>query len=133
MANEKYAFGAEAILEAYILSVTVKAALVHGASYTPNLAVDEFLSDIPGGAIIATSAALTSKSATGGAFSADNPVFAAVSGGEADYIVIYADSGSPSTSRLIALLDTATNLPFTPAGGSVTIAWDTGTNKIFHI
>jgi hypothetical protein len=34
---------------------------------------------------------------------------------------------------LIAFIDAATNLPVTPNGGNINIAWDTGTNKIFKL
>lgn len=36
-------------------------------------------------------------------------------------------------SPLIAYIDTATGLPVTPNGGDITIAWDSGANKIFKL
>lgn len=49
------------------------------------------------------------------------------------YIAIYKDTGTPATSSLIALIDTATGLPFTGSGGNVLIAWDNGADKIFRL
>jgi len=34
---------------------------------------------------------------------------------------------------LIAFIDTATNLPVTPNGGDIIVAWDNGANKIFKL
>ena len=38
-----------------------------------------------------------------------------------------------SAQRLIAYIDTGTNLPITPNGGDVTVAWDSGANRIFTL
>jgi hypothetical protein len=134
MANALYTKGKEALLDGTVsLSAdTIKVALV-GSGYTVNLTTDEFLSDIPSGQIIATSSALSGKTETSGIFDASNVVLGAVSGSAVDFLVIYKDTGTSTTSRLLAYIDTATGLPLTPSGGSVTIAWDTGTSKIFQI
>jgi hypothetical protein len=134
MANALYTKGKEALLDGSVsLSAdTIKVVLV-GSGYTVNLTTDEFLSDIPSGQIIATSGALSGKTETSGIFDASNAVLGAVSGSAVDFLVIYKDTGTSTTSRLLAYIDTATGLPLTPSGGSVTIAWDTGTSKIFQI
>lgn len=135
MANAMYTKGRQAFLEGSIAWLTdnIKINLLSAASYTPVLATDQFLNVIPGGAIIATSANLASKTSTGGTANAANVTFSAVSGGQASYVGIYKDTGTSSTSPLIALLDTATNLPVTPNGGDITVQWDTGANKIFTL
>jgi hypothetical protein len=38
-----------------------------------------------------------------------------------------------SAQRVIAFLDTASNLPVTPNGGDITVSWDNGSNKIFKL
>ena len=49
-------------------------------------------------------------------------------------VVIFKHTGNDATARLIAFIDTATGLPFTPAAGQpVNIAWDNGANKIFKL
>lgn len=129
MANAFYYEGINQIGQGGIdlVGATIKAALVSSASYTPNLATDDFLNDIAGGAIIAAGVALTSKSFTGsGVYNAANTTWTSVSGGAAAYIVLYKDTGSSATSNLIALYDTATGLPVTPNGGDITAAWAAG-------
>lgn len=133
MANALYDLGREGFLDGSIDWDTdiIKAALVDAAVYTPNLATDKFLSAIP--SVVATSAALTGKTVTGGVADADDVTWTAVTGATSEYVVLYKDTGSPSTSRLIALIDTATGLPVTPNGGSINVAWSSGSNKIFKL
>lgn len=135
MANALYDKGREGFLDGSIDWDTdnIKVVLVDTGTYTPNLTTDSFLSDIAGGARIATSANLGSKSVTAGVADAGDVTFTAVSGASVEAIVIYKDTGSAATSRLIAYIDTATGLPVTPNGGDITVAWDNGSNKIFKL
>jgi phage tail sheath gpL-like len=102
---------------------------LHSSTYVPNTATDQFHNIATG--LVATSGNLASKTITSGTFNAANITFTAVSGSAVTQAVIYKDTGTDSTSPLIALIDTATGLPVTPNGGDITIAWDSGTNKIF--
>jgi hypothetical protein len=111
----------------------IKAVLIDAADYTVNLAAHQFLSDIPPAARVATSAALSGKTVAGGVADAADLTFAAVSGDTAEALVLYQDTGTEGTSRLIAYLDTATGLPVTPNGGDINVAWDNGANKIFKL
>jgi phage tail sheath gpL-like len=139
MASAMYVKGIEAFMSGDIdlLSDTIKVVLVDsaaGAGYTPNMAMDDFLADIPADCRIATSDALASKTVTGGVFDAADIVFSAVAAGDpCEYLVIYKDTGSAATSQLIALIDDATGLPVTPNGADITVTWDDGANKIFKI
>lgn len=135
MANALYDKGREAFLTGGInwTSDTIKVVLVDAADYTVNIATHDFLDDIPSGARIATSGALAGKTATDGVADADDLVFTAVSGDQFEAFVIFKDTGSEATSRLIAYFDTATGLALTPNGGNVTIQWDNGSNKIFKL
>jgi hypothetical protein len=108
------------------LTDAIKVALVSSASYTPNLTTDQYLNIVPSGAIIAAGVALASKTGAAGTLSANNVTWTAVSGSAAAYLLIYKDSGTASTSPLIALIDTATGLPVTPNGGDITVAWSGG-------
>lgn len=96
-------------------------------------AADDNLDDIVAGARIATSANFGSKTVTAGVADAADVVHSAVSGASVESIEIYKDTGTESTSRLIANIDTATGLPVTPNGGDITIVWDSGANKIFKL
>lgn len=127
MANSFYLTGANAFNLGAIdaTSDTLKLALVSSA-YTPNLTTDQFLNIISGGAIVAAGVALTSVTSSGATLSAANTVFTSVTGTAAAYLVLYKDTGTSSTSQLIALFDTATGLPVTPNGGNITVAWASG-------
>lgn len=133
MANALYAHGREALLgDLDWGAATIKAALVEGG-YTPDLAADQYYDDL-GANVAATSTALTTKTLTSGVADADDVTFVAVAAGPAcDFVVLYEDTGSGATSRLIALIDTGTGLPVTPNGGDVTVTWDSGVNKIFKL
>jgi len=127
MANQIYGTARELYLTSGGLnwtSDTIKAVLVDTGAYTPDFVLDDFLADIAAGARIATSAALSSKTVTGGVADAADVVFTAVSGVSVEAIVLYKDTGLDTTSNLIAYIDTATGLPVTPSGGDITITWD---------
>lgn len=135
MANALFDSGREGFLDGSIDWDTdaIKLILVDHTDDTPAPATDVNLDDITAPARVATSANFSSKTVTAGVADAADVVLSAVSGDEAESIVIYADSGVESTSRLIAFIDTATGLPVTPNGGDITIQWDAGANKIFKL
>ena len=135
MANALYGLGREGFLGGDIAFDTdnIKAALLDLTDYTPNLTTDQFLSDVPVGARVAISGNLASKTITLGVAGAADVTFSAVTGDESEYILIYQDTGVEGTSRLIALVDTATGLPVTPNGGDITVQWDSGATKIFKL
>ncbi len=135
MANTLYDTCRQRFLEADInwMTDTIKVLLVDTGAYTPQVGVHQFLSDIPTSARIAGPVTLTSKATTGGAADAADVTFTAVSGASIEAIVIYKDSGTPETSPLMAIIDTATGLPITPNGGDIIVTWDNGTNKIFKV
>lgn len=111
-------------------SGAVKAALIDTADEAYN-AADQFLSDVTGAGIVATSSALTTKTFTSGVFDADDISFTGVTGDQSEALIIYIDTGSAATSRLMLFIDTASaGLPVTPNGGAVNVAWDNGANKI---
>ncbi len=57
-----------------------------------------------------------------------------VSGAQVKSIILFNDTpATDATKPIIAYIDTATGLPFTPGGSNVTIAWSTGANKIFTL
>ena len=134
MANSLYTKAKQHLIDGTIDLDTndIRAILVDGADYTPNLATHETLANIPAAARVAVSGALQSKTVTDGAFDAADIVIAAVSGDQFEYIVLYQHTGA-ETALLIYLIDTATGLPCTPNGSDITLAFDNGTNKIFKL
>ena len=112
MANQLYKLGRQAMSDGASiawLTDNIKAVLVDSGQYTPNFATDANLSDIPVGARIATSANLASKTNTFGVFNAASVVFSAVTGVQSEFVILYKDTGTASTSKLIAYIDTATS------------------------
>lgn len=115
------------------LAGTVKAILVDSADYTYS-ASHQFLSDVPSGARVATSSALANKTYTNGVFDADDTTFSAVTGDQSEAIILYIDTGTEGTSRLVAYEDSSiTGAPVTPNGGDINLAFDNGANKIFAL
>ena len=135
MANTLYDAARQRFLEAQInwMTDTVKVLLVDTGAYTPQTAVHQYLSDISGSARIAGPVTLTSKTTTGGAADAADVTFTSVTGPSIEAIVIYIDTGTESTSPLVAFIDTATGLPITPNGSDIIVTWDNGVNKIFKV
>lgn len=135
MANALYDLGRESFLRGEISWNTddIKCVLVDLADYTPDLATDQFLSDVPVAARVATSPNFASKTTTDGVADAADATFTTVTGDQSEALVIYQDTGVEGTSRLIAFIDTATGLPVTPNGGDITVQWDNGSNKIFKL
>lgn len=124
MANAIYPKWKEAILQASsnsALTGTVKALLIDLADYTYD-STDEFLSDIAGASIVATSAAIGSKTYTNGLFDGANVTFTAVTGDVSEALIYFIDTGVSGTSRVIAFVDTGvTGLPVTPNGGDINL------------
>lgn len=135
MANQLYTKAKEALLNGDIDldTNTIKAILVDAADYNPVLATDNALDDIPAGARVATSPALTGCSITDGVFNASPVTLPAVSGDQFEYIVVYKEGVSEALSPLILLIDSATGFPCTPSGTDIILSWDTGANKIFKL
>lgn len=138
MANALYDLGREkflghATIDLDWINDDIKAVLVDTGAYTVNLATHEFLSDIPVGARIATSGNLAGKTSTAGVADANDLTFTAVTGATVEALVLYKDTGVAATSPLIAYIDSATGLPFTPNGSDVDVIWDSGANKIFKL
>src|SRR6201987_99013 len=121
MANALYDKGRESFLKGDFVIATdnVKAVLVDSGAYTVNLSTHQFLSDIASGARIATSGNLAGKTSTAGVANASAWTWTAVSGVQSEYVILYKDTGTATTSPLFAFIDTATGLPVTPNGGDI--------------
>lgn len=121
MANAVQASAKEAMLEALLDGVDVKLVLVDLADYTYS-AAHNFLDDVPSGARVATSAALTGKTYTNGVFNSSAALLTSVTGDPVEAGFLFIDTGSAATSSLIAYIDTFTSgMPFTPTGGNVQV------------
>ncbi len=103
-----------------LVADTIKLLLVDTADEVYN-AVDEFHSDITAAGIVATSGALAGKVVTSGIFDANDITITAVTGDTVEAVVLYKDSGTSSTSPLVAWFDVST---FTPNGSDVTVVFN---------
>ncbi len=126
MANAIYPAYKQALLDASSNSDlndgTVKVALVDTDTYTYSASHD-FLDDLSG--VVGTAQTIANTTVTAGLFDGDNVTFTAVSGATVEALVIYIDTGTPGTSRLVAFIDTGqTGLPVTPNGGDIAITWN---------
>lgn len=133
MANALYDKGREKFLTGAINASadTLKCALLK-STYSPTLTSDEFYSGISAH-VVGTPQTLTSKTVAAGVLDAADVTFTAVPTANVNYCAIYKDTGTPATSPLIALFDTAAGLPVSTNGGDIIIAWDNGPNKIFKL
>jgi len=126
MANAIYPLYKQALLDASanvdLNDGTVKVALVDTGVYTYS-ASHEFLTSLSG--VVGTAQTINNTTVTNGLFDGDNVTYTAVSGNTVEALVIYIDTGSSATSRLVAYIDTSvTGLPVTPNGGDITISWN---------
>jgi hypothetical protein len=134
MASVLYPKFKQALLTALVdlTSVNVKAVIVDTNDYSYS-ASHEFLSDVAGAARVATTGNLASKSVTDGVFDAADASLGTVSGDSCEAVILYVSTGTDSTSRLMAYIDSGSGLPFNPSGGSESLVWSNGANKIFSL
>lgn len=127
MANAIYPLYKQALLDASsdvdLNDGTVKVALVDTGTYTYSASHD-FYDDVSS-AVVGTPATIANTTVTSGTFDGDDVTFSSVSGDTVEALVIYIDTGTAGTSRLVAYIDTGvTSFPLTPNGGDVTISWN---------
>jgi len=92
------------------------------------------LADIPSTGTVAVSGTMTGRVAPLGVCDADDVSYPIVPiGPNVEACVLAVNSGTVATSFLVAYLDQAAGLPFSPDGGPAVIAWDNGTNRLFAL
>lgn len=135
MANALYDLGREGFLGGDIDwdANDIRLIFIDEADDTIDLAADDFLDDRAVASRVATSGAFASKTKTAGVADAADVTVSTVTGDVFESIDIYKHTGTESTSNMIANIDTATGLPCTPNGGNITVAWDSGSNRIFRL
>ena len=133
MANALYLKAKEAFLNGSINMVanTVTIALVDTGVYTYSSA-HQYRNEVANNAVI-SSTTLSNKTITNGVFDADDATFSSVTGANCEALLIFQDTGVQSTSRLIAYIDSATGLPILPNGGDISVAFSSGSSKIFAL
>lgn len=140
MSNKIYPKAFERMMKAGLNldTANVKAVAVDTAAYTYSDS-HEFLSDIPGGALIATSGNLASK--TIGTVTTDDARFDcadftltfAAAQPTCEALVYYVDTGAAGTSYLFKYTDTSPSLPLTPPPGGGDVAVVVSANGVFEL
>ena len=97
------------------LALTVNAYLVDTGAYVYS-AAHQFLTDLPAPARVGAAVTLGTKTYVNGVFDAGDLNFVAVSGPTVEAMVLAISTGVEATSRLVAYIDSAINLPFPPSG-----------------
>lgn len=133
MANALYSKAKESFLNGSINMVanTITIALVDTGVYTYS-ATHQFRNEVSNSAVI-SSTTLANKTITNGVFDADDATFSSVTGANCEALLIFQDTGIQTTSRLIAYIDSATGLPILPNGGDISVAFSSGSSKIFAL
>jgi hypothetical protein len=123
MANALYPLWKANLLQATAgtsLTGTLKVALSTAAYNSAH----QFYSSVSA-STIGTPQTLGSKTYTGGVVDAADVTYTAVTGAQVTALIIYLDTGTGSTSALVAFIDTGqTGLPVTPNGGDISIVWN---------
>jgi len=118
---------------------TIKMSLIRG--YTPSTG-HVFVSDLTGaGGVLVATHTLTGKTNVGGLVVAADFSWPAVPAGAACNMAAVYQASAPtggadlaaSAQRLIALFDTADNLPTTPIGADVNWDWTNVSNQVFQL
>ena len=133
--NTLYTSAKQMLLEAQLnwLTDPVYGILLNSAFYTfsPN---HSSLADIDSEAFIRSSNYLTGRTALNGAADADDLPFDAIEGGPiVTAMILVKDGGTASSTKLIAYIDQAVNLPYTPDGRNILVVWDNAPSRIFRI
>ena len=133
MANALYLKAKESFLNGSINMVanTITIALVDTGVYTYSSS-HQFRNEVSNSAVI-SSTTLTNKTITNGVFDADDATFSSVTGANCEALLIFQDTGIQTTSRLVAYIDSATGLPILPNGGDISVAFSSGSSKIFAL
>ncbi len=130
MANKLYPKTKKQMLQGGIdlSSAAVKALLVKTSSGYSYDEAHASLADIASADRVAMSGALTGKAfGDDGSFDSDDVTFSTVTGVTIGAIVLFVETGTEATSRLVMYQDTGvTGLPLTSNGSNITITVDAG-------
>ena len=105
---------------------TVRVALIDTGTYGYN-AADTFITALTGASVVGTAQPIAgTKSVTGGKFTSTNltVTFTGVTGATVEALIIYIDTGTAGTSRMVAFFDLVSGLTLTPNGGNVTVSFN---------
>lgn len=100
-------------------------------------AAHNFLDDVPSGARLATSGALTGKTTTDGVADADDVTFPSVAAGDTvTSVIVYRHTGTESTSDLVLYMDetaAGASINRLTDGNDIVLRWSNSATKIFRL
>lgn len=109
----------------------IHCALLSGA-YGPSIS-DNFLTDIPGGALM-VDAIMEGNTSVAGLCAGSVPEFDAfIADSDCVAVLIYRNSGDPSTSQLIYYSSDGDGFPFTPQGFNYAVGFDQTSGGFFQV
>lgn len=111
--------------------VTIGAALV-SASYSPQPSTDQFLSQVPAGAIVAQQDLSTPALSPAGALQGFLQFNALISPSPIVALLLYIDTGDPSTSQLLYYSSGGPGFPFVAQGFNYVIGFDQNNGGYFQ-
>lgn len=136
MANARFAKFVENSAKQNInyLTDTITVALMNGAAPDPaSLSIESLQDLIDAGSSVVATETLASKTLNGADYGGADTVFTSVTGSVVNYAVMYKDTGTPATSLLFILIDTAAQLPITPNGRDIELQYQEGPGKIVSL
>ena len=116
-----------------LLTADIRAMLV-SAAYSPAPNTDQYVSSIPSGAVIIRDVALTGKSfSISGGFVGTIPTFdALIAAQPCVAVILYAYTGTDSTSKLLYYSSDGPGFPFLPTGFDYTVGYDQSSGGWFQ-
>lgn len=122
------------VIKALLIRTVAGPGAAGNTVYTPVLATDDDLADIPNNVYCRVGAAVTVtvSSIASGIVNVGNITFPTVPAGDAiQGVALYDDTHA--TKALILFTDTETGFPITPNGTNIVVQIDTGANKLFAL
>jgi len=107
-----------------LIDDTIKIALIDLGTYTYSAAHEYWSS--ASSALVGTAATLASKTITSGTFDAADVTFSSVTGNSIEALIVFKDTGTASTSPLIAFIDVKSGgggISVTPNGGNIDVTF----------
>lgn len=135
MSTFKYAAGSQLLGTGGLdlLTANINAMLVSG-TYSPSMVKDQYVSDIPSGAILVRSGFLTSPKLTNGVFAGNIPeIDAFLNVNLVVALVIFVDTGTDTTSTLLYYSSDGPGFPFVGEGFNYFIGYDQSNGGFFQV
>jgi len=136
VANLLYSKAKEALLNGDIHFETDQIKILFvDSTYSPSISSDEFVSNIPSSSIKHRSNPLVNVTTDLGVLDADDIAIPDYPGNAFKALVLYKNTGTDATSRIIAYIEDSVGLPFSGSSSQfpISIIWNNDNNKIIAL